>query len=501
MAGVTKKEVLQLSNFGQRVAEEESQDLTTYFVETDQWRRMLEGEIDIVYGPKGSGKSAIYSLLLSRPAKLRKHGIDVIPAENPRGTLVFKDIVPDPPTSEREFQGLWKLYFLTLAANYLREQQASNSPSVKVISILESAGLLEREASLQGKLRAVRDYIRRLTKVESLEGGLQIDPHTGLPKGVTGKITLREPSAEDSKKGFISIDQMIILVDEGLQETGNKLWIAIDRLDVAFVDTPDLEENALKALFKVYLDMALISSLRLKIFLRSDIWGRLTKKGFREASHITRHITISWSRQLLLNLVIRRALRNVAIQEFYKVRESSVLANFSEQEKFFNMMLPGQVDVGSKKPSTFDWILTRTADGIGQTAPRELIHLLNVARAEQLKKYETGESEPENANLFSRSSLKDALPEVSKVRLEQTIYAEFPSLKHFIQALEGEKTEQTLASLARIWKVSSEDVKIKAEELVAIGVFQKRGTKEHPNFWVPFLYRDALNMIQGTADS
>ena len=35
------------------------------FVETDQWSRIVKGEIDIVRGDKGAGKSAIYSLLIS----------------------------------------------------------------------------------------------------------------------------------------------------------------------------------------------------------------------------------------------------------------------------------------------------------------------------------------------------------------------------------------------------------------------------------------------------
>jgi ABC-type lipoprotein export system ATPase subunit len=33
-----------------------------YFVETDQWKRLLRGEVDIVYGPKGSGKSALLAV-------------------------------------------------------------------------------------------------------------------------------------------------------------------------------------------------------------------------------------------------------------------------------------------------------------------------------------------------------------------------------------------------------------------------------------------------------
>ena len=114
-----KRKVLLGVSFGQRVAEDEGVDLVNYFVETDEWRRILNGEIDLIYGPKGSGKSAIYSLLSIKADILEKKNIYNIQAENPRGAPVFGNIVEDPPTSAREFQGLWKLYFLSLAGQFL----------------------------------------------------------------------------------------------------------------------------------------------------------------------------------------------------------------------------------------------------------------------------------------------------------------------------------------------------------------------------------------------
>ena len=40
----------------------------------------------------------------------------------------------------------------------------------------------------------------------------------------------------------------------------------------------------------------------------------------------------------------------------------------------------------------------------------------------------------------------------------------------------------------------------KIVSLVEIGFFQPRGARENWTYWVPFLYRDALNMSQGIAD-
>jgi hypothetical protein len=139
-------------------------------------------------------------------------------------------------------------------------------------------------------------------------------------------------------------------------------------------------------------------------------------------------------------------------------------------------------------------------DGTGKTAPRELIHLLSAARDQQLKLLEMGGAEPSGENLFDRSALKAALPEVSKVRYEQTLCAEHPSLKPILDRLEGEKTQHSVASLVRIWRVSEKEATARAEQLHEVGFFQKRGSKEQPLFWVPFLYRGALHLVQGQAD-
>jgi hypothetical protein len=40
----------------------------------------------------------------------------------------------------------------------------------------------------------------------------------------------------------------------------------------------------------------------------------------------------------------------------------------------------------------------------------------------------------------------------------------------------------------------------RAELLCDVGFFQKRGSKDQPLFWVPFMYRDALKLVQGQAE-
>jgi hypothetical protein len=59
-------DVLMSVRFSERVAEDEIDQLASYFVETDHWRRLFSDQVDVVYRAKGVGKSALYSLLVAK---------------------------------------------------------------------------------------------------------------------------------------------------------------------------------------------------------------------------------------------------------------------------------------------------------------------------------------------------------------------------------------------------------------------------------------------------
>ncbi|WP_078121481.1 P-loop ATPase, Sll1717 family [Thiosocius teredinicola] len=498
---MTKQKVLKNSNFGHRVAEDEVDALASYFVETDNWQRLVSGEIDVVYGPKGSGKSALYTLLVARSDMLFDQDILLVPGEKPRGTPAFRDIVVDPPASEVEFVNLWKLYFLSLLSATFEEYGIENREATHIRERLAEEGLIKGLSSLRALVHSAFNYVKRLLRPEAVEGTVSVDPNTQLPNGFTGKIIFAEPTAAAREEGVESIDHLMDMANTALRKYAKyNVWILLDRLDVAFAESPELEQNALRALFRVYLDLLDFEHIRLKIFLRSDIWNRITSEGFREASHITRHVTVNWDRSSLLNLIVRRALHNDELRGFYGTNLDNVLESTQSQEAFFFRICPDQVDVGPNKPSTLDWILSRTRDGTQLNAPRELIHLLGSLRTQQLRRFELGEPPPDGEALFARPSFKQALPEVSEVRLTQTLYAEHPDLRTPIEALREQRTLQRLDTLAALWKIDEASARGLASRLVEVGFFEQRGTREAPEYWVPFLYRDSLRLIQGAAD-
>ncbi|WP_334007218.1 P-loop ATPase, Sll1717 family [Burkholderia orbicola] len=496
---MTTHDVLVNSGFGSRIAEDELDNLHAYFVETDQWKRLLSGEVDVVFGAKGAGKSALYSLLVAKKDELRLGRRTLfLAAENPRGTPAFRDLIAEPPLSEEQFRALWKLYFLSLAADYLRHHMTiskTKDPSaLSVIHVLTENGLLPPGVTLITRLKTVLGYLRKY--IPNIEGAVT-EPNTGLV--FKGKITLSEPSSEQRNEGYQSLDDLLALLNHGFRNFNITVWLVLDRLDVAFAESDALEGNALRALFRTYLDILGLSHIKIKIFLRDDVWRRIVSGGFREASHVTRSLTLTWSQQSLLNLIVRRLLVNDSVCTHYGVDRIRVLADADLQSEIFYKIFPGQIDAGQNRPNTLDWMLSRTADGTKRTAPRELIHLLQAAREEQLKLTELGNSPPEDNLLLGKAAVRAALPAVSKARYEQTLCAEYPALQSYLRKMEREKAQQSLASLSGLWGCSEDKALEIAERLVEAGFFERRGSKQTPVYWVPMLYRAALDLVQGAA--
>lgn len=491
--------LLKSLSFGTQVAEDEINELASYFVQTDQWNKIFNGDIDIVRGEKGAGKSAIYLLLNTMSNKLFDRGVVMVSAENPQGTTVFKDLIADPPTSEAEFIVLWKIYLLTIIAHELRSIGLSSIALNRVYGALEDANLLERELNLSGLLRTAQSFSRKILG-SKIEAGIELDPVSGGPSGIIGRISLAEPMSELRGQGITSIDGLFAVINSELRDQKYNIWVLLDRLDVAFAASHELEANAIRALVRVYGDLRGLDNIALKIFLREDIWKRITAGGLREASHLIRYQIMDWNQHTLLNLLMRRILNNQTLITAYGVDRENVLADLGEQEKLFRRLFPLKVEQGNN-PETFKWMVTRCADGTGKTTPRELIHLLNTVRDEEIKRLELGGKAPDGDQLFDRSVFKTSMSRVSRARVDTYLYAEYADEKPYIDKLMKQKAEQTPDSLAALWGIKRANAMEKAQQLVDLGFFELRGTPADPTYWVPFLYRDALNLIQGKADA
>ena len=495
-----KKDLLKSIEIGSRVAEQEEDGLARYFVETDQWESLYTGKADVVFGAKGTGKSALYTLLSLKENDLFDRGIVISPAENVRGETVFRSLVSSPPPSENSFIFLWKLYCLVLSARTLRDYDIQNEHSQRLVRILEETNLLPKKASLSSMFSSVKKFFWGLInrEADAVEYSITIDSESGLP------VATRRVEFKD-KNEYLSLDEVPVndlleIANVAFCKQGFEFWILFDRLDVAFSESKELEKNALRALVRCYNDFMAYPSINLKIFIRDDIWKQIAVGGFREASHVTRTINIVWTADGLLNLIMKRLMFNDSFVSYCNVDRDKSSSDFSIQKEIMFGVLPEKIDIG-KNPNTFDWIVSRIRDGLDISAPREFIHMFEVLKSNQIQKLERGEKEPDGRVLFDKSIFKDSLVTVSKVKYEQTLLSEYNEFSRYFEALRGKKSEHNLATLSELWAVSAEEAWRVASELTSIGFFVKKKEKEDPTFWVPFVYRGALELIQGKAFS
>lgn len=396
---------------------------------------------------------------------------------------------------------IWRLYFLVLLVEQLESYDVRSPKLVAVREALASIGLTDRGRSLRTIVTKITAAVRRIFSVRSLEGGVGVDPESQVLNGIHAKVIFGEPSAEEEAAGLVSVDQLYEDLDEVMETVELRAWIVLDRLDIAFTSSPDLEARALRALFRAYALIGSLKRMRLKIFLRSDIWKEITSGGFRESSHLVRELTLEWDKASLLKLIVQRARQSSQLLAALGVESDSVLQSGETQSEFFYQVFPAQVGAGSRQSTTFDWALSRCSDGKRVTAPRELIHLFTAVKTRQLARIESGHSKLEGEELFEAQSFKEAHPIVSSTRLERTLYAEYPWLTEWLEDLRGERTQQNLNSLSSIWGVDLEETAERVKRLVEIGFFEERIALQSRQYWVPFLYRPALELVQRSADT
>ena len=73
-------------------------------------------------------------------------------------------------------------------------------------------------------------------------------------------------------------------------------------------------------------------------------------------------------------------------------------------------------------------------------------------------------------------------------------------IRPYIEKMKEQKTEQNADSLARLWEIDRNHALGIARRLKSVGFFEERGAQGGSTFWVPFVYRPYLSLVQGKVD-
>lgn len=486
-------------DFGDGTAENEENLLDVFLYSSEPYSRVVMDKADVITGPKGCGKSAIYRIITETKVA---DNLSVIPAVNPTGTPVFKVLFRE-DSSEGRLRGIWAAYATSLIGNWVVDQyEGVPGYRMQVDEIREVLELL----GLRKQQEAKRSLMQRIRRAQSIEAGAEGSILTGA-LGASLKFELEDATPSSSGVGSVLLEPadffaVIQKAAELLAEENHRLWVAFDRLDECFTSDSQVEKRALRALLRTHLDIAQAldysRTINMKIFLRSDLLSRMSSDAaFTNSTHL-RQEDIRWNSEAIADLVAIRARHSKEFRERYlhSITSQSIV------KRSWEVLVP---DLSSRKRrlTTPHILCERTADGNRGFNPRNVLSLLSFAtssaRSRQRRALDTGDARRQEFPLLEQRDIESAAGDLSRRRLSDSVLNEFPQVQKYVLRLEKGPAEfPSLRSLMlRIGQASA--TQDRAEEIVQQMRMSGVIGTTRDGFAVPRLYRAALN-VNGPAD-
>jgi hypothetical protein len=485
------KEVLAKLEVGSSVAEFDAH-LQSYFIETQIYQNFVNDRHDIVSGAKGAGKSAIYRVVKARYRAVGEiSDVEIVSGFNDTGNPVFQRLTQSRILSEGQYITIWKAYLAALVGNYVLDvvESGFSDDTRRLDALLRHTGLRSEDTGAQTIFSKLANLVKKYTNPSATEHSITFTEH-GVPV-IGTRIEFAEVSDAVIEGDQIETETILEVLNRCLAVLDLKVWVVLDRLDEAFAGYADIEVPALRALLRTYLDLQSYDHVRLKMFLRSDLFRRIVRGGFVNMTHVNaKRVNIEWSAEDLKSLLCNR------IRSSTQFLEAIGLSFDVSDDVIISRIFPEKVDPGEKRPDTWNWITTRIADGNGLMSPRNLIDLVNKAKEYQAKREER---EPRNFEddepILESDAIKRALIALSTLRVEDTLLAESDHLSAHIERFRNGKAEHNMQSLQQVLRLEGDELAEIIEELKFIGFLYEIGS----SYKIPMLYRGGLSMTQGKA--
>lgn len=480
-------------DFGTSTAEKDPL-LPSAQIRTQEFWDLYYDRIDLVRGIKGAGKTALYRVFeLLQDDFANNNALFCIFGVEATGDPVFNQFREQfNAYGAVEFERFWGLYFLTLIRNKVaKDPTLAKHFNVRDLQKLDEVWkkleIPNPDGSLFGIVQALTDKLRGTKRIE---GSVKVEPtETGLAYKPGLSLEFEGKEAVPAKPIYVGDARDEI--GKILKEKKLRVWIFMDRLDEVFTRRSSEESNGLKGLLKAAYNLS-SPELRIKIFMRDDIIEQLAQapEGFTALTHVTDRAspTMRWAREGLLLLIVKRLYANPTASGYFQIDQKKIDTDAAYREECFNYALPPKIG----KLGTLDWIVSSCADSNGIVSPRDVIDLLNFAKAIQYKEFHLNKCPHEH--LISADALKEGFELLSQQKRHKYLRAEFPHMWDNIGRLEGGYSIHNAQSLENAF--GSKWATITAD-LVSVGLFKHDPKKAV--YKIPKLWLKGLRITQGRA--
>ncbi len=457
-------------------AADQKQDLSLLFQRTTDFERFLDNTTCLIRGRKGTGKTALYLLFLKYKIVAQKlaHGrLDNTVFLSAHGRFQesrpsrgdFEYIHKNLQENSGTWEALWRAYLL------LRCHQEN---------------LFKFPKGKKGtKFAELNKIINNLPKEKWQSECTQ---------------ALLELST-NSELCLIVKDAINILLDEEVGNNSQKLWFLYDDLDEDFPEREGIRQQALTGLFQLVqsCDANRLTEIRFKIFLREDIWNRLS---FDNKSHFTgRDIILQWAKIDFLRLALRQVIQSKEFKNLVD-RSSPIAVESIDQaseeaiDKALELLWGSRRRGGNRAKNVSRWVYERLTDPSGTTFPRSLSIFLKGAKEQELTYKGQSSSKFRTDRLLQGNSLEFGLKKASEKRCEE-IKEEYRDLTKFFDSLKGKLAFLSKEQLQEVWQDSARDI-AGFEEFVSflseIGIIEWR--EKEKRYKVADIYVYGFEMIR-----
>jgi hypothetical protein len=500
--------ILRTVDLGSGVAETD-QLLEAARVDTSVANDLFNDRVDLIPGTKGSGKSALYRIVVEflRDVLYRQKKVVLAHGVQPHGDSIFQVFNNQfGRLSEDDFVNFWCIYFVSLAhEHFIREPKFStlfDGCQSEIDAFRRSCAAakipeIKARMSLRGVIEWVLHAIprpKKLSYTASTGDKYEVDLF-GEP--------LEEKTKGSGHEGTSDLPRFVHQVKDDLETILNRvdvyLWFMVDRLDEIFPRRSDMETKALRGLLRT-LRIFESPRIRLKLFLRDDIFEQITSaaQGFAALTHVTARMAdkLSWSEDQILTVVVKRLFACDGLREYLRIDRDRLAASRAYQEEAFYRVFPPTVHSGPNQSKTLRWIYNHTMDGCGVVTPRDVIFLLTRARQRQQDEYD-GDPAGTTDWGIGANAIQYGLAELSHRKKKNLLKAEFPHFWPHIEKLVKGKSEYSERALRDLLGKGADRI---IGDLLGIGVLSEISGHGAPYYRIPFLYREGLEVTQGRVD-
>jgi len=342
-----------------RAEGEELQRLAQTFYPVPEHLRMLDPEVVLVVGPRGSGKTEIFRVLtdanLFESVSRETHGIRLPPANGTRWVKAY-------PLGRHGFD----------------------------------AGGLRRFLDESGNQRKSIQELWFAYLVRSLEADLSDGQRGSLvallqaPAGAPAQVHAAFLKAREAP--LLALDDL----DARLEQDGRFLFLAYDELDVLGGEDWDAMAAGVQGLVAFWAAYARRwRHIRPKVFLRTDLFDRFAVSGGADLAKLAAgRVELSWSERQLYAMLLRRvantserladyvrgtARSNVGWREDDVLGLIPSLTRWTDARPVIERMVGPYMGANKKKGLSYRWPLAHVRDGRNRSVPRPLVRLFEEA--------------------------------------------------------------------------------------------------------------------------